>query len=203
MSDPGAFWDSKYEGETLKYGDRPNTFLVDQSYRLPPNGKVLVPGDGEGRNGVWLARQGWRVRTVDASARGVQKAAALALKHGVTLRTEVADLRSWAWPVGEMDGIVATFLHAAPELRPGLHRRMMDALAPGGLIILQGFRPEQLPLTSGGPKDVAMLFTEDMLREDFAGLEIDVLSSTSETLDEGPFHQGPAELIGLVARKPA
>lgn len=202
MTAVADFWDEKYAGASLKYGDRPNAFLVDQAWRLTPGDRVLVPGDGEGRNGVWLARQGMIVEAVDASPVAVRKATALALGHGVSLRSTVADLREWQWPTDRYRAVVAIFLHLAPDDRATIHAAMAEALAPGGYLILQGFRPEQIPLTSGGPKNPAMLFTEDMILEDFAALEIVELSSATVTLDEGPGHQGKAEVVSLVARKP-
>lgn len=201
MPTPADFWDEKFAGPDLKYGDRPNAFLVDQVWRLTPGDRVLVPGDGEGRNGVWLAGQGFAVETVDASPVAVQKATALALRKGVSLRTNVADLTAFEWPQERYKAVIAIFLHLTPEIRPTIHAGMIDALAPGGLILLQGFRPEQIPLTSGGPKNEAMLYTESLLRDDFGGLDILHLESGRATLDEGPGHQGPAELVSLVARK--
>ena len=89
------FWDQNYAVPGYKYGTQPNAFLREQATRLPTGAEALVPGDGEGRNGVWLAQQGHRVRSVDGSAVGLQKAQALAAERGVMLATEQVDLAAW------------------------------------------------------------------------------------------------------------
>jgi len=104
--DPSAFWDARYEKADLLFGEKPNAFLVQESWRLDPGMSILLPGDGEGRNGVFLAQMGADVRTVDASPVAVQRALTLAQRHGVRLNTEVADLRRWQWPVAAFDAVV-------------------------------------------------------------------------------------------------
>jgi SAM-dependent methyltransferase len=200
IPDPTAFWDQKFAVEGFLYGTRPNAFLVDQAWRLNPKSRVLVPGDGEGRNGVWLARQGHRVTAVDASPRGLQKASRMALQAGVPLRTICADLRDWDWPEAAYDAVVAVYLHLRPEDRPRIHAGMRRALVPGGLILLEAFTPDQIPNDSGGPKNPDMLYTADMLRQDFDGAEIVELEETETVLDEGPGHSGKAAIVRLIAR---
>jgi hypothetical protein len=78
---------------------------------------------------------------------------------------------------------------------------MIRALKPGGLLILQGYRPEQLKYATGGPKRVENLYTEPLLRESFAALEILHLASHDEVVDEGAGHKGMSALIDLVARR--
>ena len=203
QSDPSAFWDAKYDGKDYKYGTRPNAFLVDQVWRLKPGGRVLVPGDGEGRNGVWLAEQGHSVVTVDASPRGIQKATKLALDRGVRLNASCADLRDWHWPTGVYDAVVATFLHLTSDHRPRLHRAMLEALVPGGLLLLEAFTPAQLRHSSGGPKSPDMLYTAEILRDDFSDAEIFELEETETVLAEGPYHDGAAAVVHLAARRPS
>ena len=77
-SDWAAMWDRRYAGEGFAYGETANAFLKGQRPRLKAGMRALVPGDGEGRNGVWLAEQGLIVDAFDLSARGVAKALALA-----------------------------------------------------------------------------------------------------------------------------
>lgn len=201
IPDPSAFWDQKFAVDGFLYGTRPNAFLVDQSWRLNPRSTVLVPGDGEGRNGVWLARQGHIVTSVDASPRGLQKATRMALEAGVPLRTICADLRDWDWPTAAYDAVVATYLHLRPEDRARLHRAMLGTLRPGGHLILEAFTPDQMPKTSGGPKNPDMLYTAEMLSDDFDGAEIVECVETEIVLDEGPGHSGKASVVRLVARK--
>lgn len=196
-----TIWDERFSAGHYVYGEEPNAFLVQHASMLAPGARVLVPGDGEGRNGVWLARMGMKVLSVDSSAVGLHKAKQLAQRHGVSIETEVADLTTWAWPESIFDAVVAIFLHLPPAARSGVHAAMLKALKPGGRVILQAFRPEQLAYTSGGPKDAEWLYTPALLAADFAGGEVLVNEEMLVMLDEGPLHRGPAATVGLVARR--
>lgn len=197
----GGFWDERYRGDGYVYGVEPNLFLVAQAHRLVPGARVLLPGDGEGRNGVWLADQGMRVVSVDGSATGLAKARQLASERGVEIRTEQADLVDWSWPVAGVDAVVSLFLHLGASDRSVVHRGMSDSLRPGGVLILEAFRPEQLRSASGGPKDPEMLYTAAQMREDFADLEIVLLDEVISDLREGSLHDGPGATLRLVAIK--
>ena len=94
-SERAAMWDARYAPEPYAYGEAANAFLVAQAHRLEPGMRALVPGDGEGRNGVWLAEQGLHVDTLDLSARGVAKARRLAAARGVGLNAMQADALAW------------------------------------------------------------------------------------------------------------
>lgn len=194
-------WDQNYAGEAYKYGLLPNAFLVEQSPRLPAAASILVPGDGEGRNGVWLARQGHDVLSIDASAVGLAKAQALSKREGVALKTALADLASWTPEPASADAVVLIYVHLPPAIRRDAHRRLATALRPGGLLILEGFHPRQLGYCSGGPKAVDMLYSLELLREDFSGQLTELLAWEGETLlDEGPGHQGPASVTRWVGQ---
>lgn len=195
------FWDQRFGEPGYKYGIEPNEFLREQEPRLPRGARVLVPGDGEGRNGVWLAQQGHRVVTVDSSRVGVAKAAALAEARGVAVERVLADLVSWT-PVGSFDAVVLCFVHFPSAVRPAVHRRLAAALAPGGLLVLEAFHPRQLGNPSGGPKDVDMLFPLEALRSDFAGLGDELVAEERLVqLDEGPGHRGPGFVTRLLLRR--
>lgn len=202
MSGSGSFWDERFDRHDYVYGTEPNAFLVSQRHRLAQGMSALAVADGEGRNGVWLAEQGLRVTSVDASAVGLQKAMRLALDRGVSLNTVCADLGDWQWPQGQYDLVASIFLHLPSALRPLLHARMLQAVRPGGLVILEGFRPEQIDYGTGGPSNVDMLYTPQMLSDDFAEAELLHLKAVEPELDEGPFHAGKAATVRMVARRP-
>lgn len=192
-----AFWNQRYAEPGYKYGTQPNAFVREQATRLPAGAQVLVPGDGEGRNSVWLAAQGHQVLAVDVAEVGLAKARQLALAQGdavsARLRTQWADLAEWQPPVGRFDAVVLTYVHLPSAIRVPAHRRLAAALKPGGWLILEAFHPRQLGRTSGGPKEPDMLMTLSLLRTDFHGLLRETLGRETEVvLDEGPGHQGPA-----------
>lgn len=196
------FWEQRYSESGWAYGTEPNEFLRTQKARLTRGARALVVGDGEGRNGVWLAQQGLDVLSVDYSPAGLKKANKLATAKGTRLRTECVDLEHWNWPVSEFDFVVSIYVHFAPELRPRMHRSMFDALRPGGLLILESFTPAQTQYQSGGPRDPRLLYSADDLRGDFSGATIEQLDETVANLDEGKYHRGPGAVVRMLARKP-
>ncbi|HKJ71342.1 MAG TPA: class I SAM-dependent methyltransferase [Gammaproteobacteria bacterium] len=197
---PG-FWDERYGGEEFAYGTAPNDFLAANVGYLPAGGRILLPGDGEGRNSVWLAEQGFHATAVDFSAAGLDKARALAAERGVTIDTVHADLAEWAWPEGEYDGVVAIFCHLPPEHRFRIHRAMLAALRPGGRLLLEAYRPEQLDYRTGGPPVAEMLYGREAIEADFAAARILGLTEAVRPVHEGRYHHGEGAVIQLVAER--
>lgn len=196
-------WDERYAVDHYVFGEEPNAFLARQRPLLPVSGRALAVADGEGRNGVWLARQGLDVLSVDGSAVAQEKAAKLAARHGVRLELVLADLLSWDWPLASMDVVAAIFIQfLTPEERGTVFARMTAALKPGGLLLVEGYRPEQLAYGTGGPRDIDKLYTEKTLRTAFQDLDIVSLEGYDAPLSEGPGHDGMSAVIDLVARRP-
>lgn len=202
QSNPAAMWDDRFSQAVPVYGERPNGYLRAQVHRLSPGSSVLVPGDGYGRNGLWLAKQGFRVHTVDLSPIGVERARNSAHAAGLNLAIEQADLSTWSWPENQFDAVISIFLHLFPDVRPRVHASMLRALVPGGLCILEAFTPAQLQFSSGGPKQIELLYSAENLRKDFATAEILTLEEATVTLDEGRMHSGPGAVVhGVFQRK--
>lgn len=196
------FWDQKYTRDDYFYGEQPNGFLHSQIFRFSPGARVLVVGDGEGRNGVWLAEQGFEVTTVDASRVGCDKSRALATQRKVSLKTLCADLMAWDWPTAAFDSVVSIFLHFSPAERLFAHAKMQAALVPGGWLIIEQFHPNQLGgYSSGGPKAVEMLTTMEDLAGDFDAVDWWLLAEGETRLEEGPGHSGMGYVSHGVGRK--
>ncbi len=199
-----SFWNERYQGEAYLFGEAPNAFLAAQAHRLRPGLSALAVADGEGRNGVWLAEQGLDVLSVDSSPVAQAKAARLAQARGITLRLEEVDLASWTWPEAQFDVVAAIFIQfAGPELRDQIFAGLKRALKPGGLLLLEGYRPEQIAYGTGGPRMPENLYTEALLRAAFSDFEIVELSAYDAVIEEGAGHSGQSALIDLVARRPA
>jgi cyclopropane fatty-acyl-phospholipid synthase-like methyltransferase len=199
-----SVWDERYSIEEYLFGTSPNAFLKAHTALLKRGDRVLAVADGEGRNSVWLADNGLAVHAVDASRVGVAKARRLAQARGVSIEFEVADLAQWAWPVAHYDAVVAIFIQfAAPELRARLFEGMKQALKPGGLLLMEGYRPEQIAYATGGPPHAENMYEEEMLRAAFSGFEILELRAYDAEIQEGLGHRGMSALIDFVARKPA
>jgi SAM-dependent methyltransferase len=203
FADAATTWDRRFTTEGFLFGTEPNAWLREHAGVWQPGQRVLSVADGEGRNSVWLARQGLQVQAFDISPVGVAKARALAAEAGVAVDYAVADVAGWAWPEAAFDGVAAIFVQFAhPALREQLFARMAAALRPGGTLVLQGYTPKQLDYRTGGPPQVEHLYTEDLLREAFMALDIVELRSYEADLAEGSGHHGRSALIGLVARRP-
>ena len=200
-ANPQKMWDERFSQQDPVYGAEPNAFLAAQAARFRPGMRLLVPGDGYGRNGIWLAKQGFEVHTVDLSKVGVERALKAAHAAGVHMTIEQADLEVWNWPADEFDGIFSVFLHMPPDVRPRVHSSMVRAVKPGGLIVLEAFSPAQLKHTSGGPKQVELLYTAETIRGDFAPAEAMLLEEIETHISEGHMHSGPASVVRAVFRK--
>jgi SAM-dependent methyltransferase len=200
-ANPQKMWDERFAQPDPVYGHGPNAFLREQASLWKTGAYVLVPGDGYGRNGLWLARQGFQVHTVDLSPVGVQRSRAAAQAAGLQMKIECADLANWKWPADEFDVVASIFLHLPPELRPRVHASMLGALKPGGLLILEAFTPAQLQYTSGGPKQVDLLYTAEILRRDFVAAQVLALTESVVNLAEGPMHSGPGAVVRAVLRR--
>ena len=198
-----ARWNARFDTPEMVFGETPNRFLARHAADLPP-GRALCVADGEGRNGVWLADRGWDVVSVDFSAVAQRKAAALADRHGVTLHLVVADVHACDYPEAAYDLVVDVFSQfSTPSQRARKWAGMQRALRPGGTLIVVGYTPRQLAHGTGGPSEVANLYTPALLVEAFQDLRIRALEEGEEVLDEGAGHSGISDVIGLVAVKPA
>ena len=201
--DAEATWNKRFENADYIFGREPNEYLRAQAPQLTPGGRVLCVADGEGRNSVWLARQGLRVDAFDISGIGVAKARTLAAQADAAVNFSVAECDQWAWPIESYDAVVAIFVQFAdPPMRDRLFAHMVRALKHGGLLVLQGYSPKQLAYRTGGPPIASHLYTADLLRTAFAAMQIIELREYEAELTEGSQHRGRSALIGLTARRP-
>ncbi len=196
-------WEERFSSPDYVFGTEPNAFLKKQASRFSRGQRALSLADGEGRNGVWLAMQGLDVLSVDFSPKALAKAEALARRKGVVIRTERADLSAWRWPENTFDVVAGIFFQfAGPAVRDRIFAGIRRTLKPGGLVLIEGYRPEQLAHKTGGPKQVENLYTRPMLQKAFEGWEIVELREYDTLMDEGTGHKGMSAVIDLIARKP-
>jgi SAM-dependent methyltransferase len=203
MSDTASFWDARYQTPDYLFGTEPNAFLRSKRHLLKPGQTALALADGEGRNGVWLAEQGLDVLSTDISSSALEKARTLAADRGVTIRTEHLDLSTWAPSAAQFDVVVAIFVQfAGPALREKIFSGIRTCLKPGGLLLLQGYRPEQLAHGTGGPSAVENFYSRELLERSFAGFDAIDIVAYDAVIREGRGHDGMSALIDLVASAP-
>lgn len=193
-------WDERYSGDDFVYGTEPNDFLRSQVENIPA-GRVLCLAEGEGRNAVFLAEQGFNVTAVDQSAVGLAKARRLANQRGVEINTVVADLAEFVLESNAWDGIVSIFAHMPAQARAHIHREVVRGLRPGGVLVLEAYRPEQLQYKTGGPPAAEMMMDLDGLHTELAGLDFEFAAETVRDIQEGPLHHGPGAVVEILARK--
>jgi hypothetical protein len=198
---PRSMWEQRYNVDHYYYGTDPNEFLA-ASVLLLPDGMTLCLAEGEGRNAVFLAGTGREVHSVDLTEAGVAKTIRLAEQHGVQVAAVVGDLAVFDLGIDRWDAMVSIFAHMPPGVRRDLHRRVVGALKPGGMFLLEAYTPAQIGRGTGGPSVVEMTMTLGGLREELAGLDFVHAEELDREVVEGPGHTGVGSVVQVIARKP-
>jgi SAM-dependent methyltransferase len=194
------FWNEKFANTEYVYGTEPNDFLVSAVTKLK-RGATLSLAEGEGRNAVWLAQQGFTVSAIEQSEKGVGKTLRLALQRGVIVMAERGELETFHIQPNSWDLVVSIFAHTPQELRRKLHRQVVAGLKPGGVFVLEAYTPAQIAKNTGGPKDASLMPTAEMLRSELAGLVFDRIEEVEREVVEGSLHTGTAHVVQVVAHR--
>ncbi|WP_019626763.1 bifunctional 2-polyprenyl-6-hydroxyphenol methylase/3-demethylubiquinol 3-O-methyltransferase UbiG [Thioalkalivibrio sp. ALJT] len=193
-------WNERYATDDYVYGTEPNDFLRAAVASVPP-GRALCLGEGEGRNAVYLAQQGFDVLAVDSSAVGLQKAQRLAEDRGVRIETLVADLADYAIEPDAWDLITSIFCHVPASIRKRLHAEVVTGLRPGGVFILEAYTPAQLEWGTGGPPTAELMMTLDGLVEELDGLDFEEAVERERDVVEGRLHTGRGAVVQILGRR--
>jgi hypothetical protein len=203
FDNPLETWNARFARDEYLFGEEPNAFLRANAHWLQSGDSVLCVADGEGRNSVWLAEQGLKVSAFDFAPNAVAKAKRLAQRRNVSVAHELGDAYTWPWTARRYQALVAVFIQfLPPEPRDNVFAGMMSTIEPGGLFLLEGYRPEQVDYATGGPPRRDHMYTREWLEATFSGWEILVLKNYDAVIREGKAHNGLSALIDLVARKP-
>lgn len=194
------FWNEKFANTDYVYGTEPNDFLASVVTNLQ-RGATLSLAEGEGRNAVWLAQQGFTVSAIEQSEKGVGKTLRLALQRGVIVMAERGELETFHIQPNSWDLVVSIYAHTPQELRRKLHRQVVAGLKPGGVFVLEAYTPAQIPNNTGGPKDASLMPTAELLRSELAGLVFDHIEEVERDVVEGSLHTGTANVVQVVAHR--
>lgn len=194
-------WNERYSAPGYAYGTEPNDFLASVASQIPL-GRVLSLGDGEGRNGVFLASLGHDVTSVDQSYVGLAKAQALAVSRGLRITTVAVDLAEFSLRENAWSGIASIFCHLPSVLRRCVHKQVVRGLVPGGLFVLEAYTVDQLCFGTGGPTNPDMLPSLDVLRGELEGLEFLYAAEIDRVVREGIHHDGRSAVVQVIARRP-
>lgn len=202
------FWNGRYESNEYAYGTEPNNYFkrILDNYKL--EGKILLPGEGEGRNAVYAAKKGLNIFAFDISIEGKKKALKLADKENVNITYELGDFLNMPLIENSFDVAAMIFAHFPPSIVSTYHKRIAEMVKPGGMIILEGFSKGHYELQQrnpnvGGPKNIDLLFSFRQIRNDFDNFEVLELEEKEIELNEGDFHKGNARVIRFCGRKKA
>ena len=198
-------WDDRYKDPEFAYGKDPNIFFKEWLTKFKP-GTVLMPADGEGRNGVFAAGLGWQVTSFDLSMEGQSKALQLAKEYNVMLEYVVGDLEELEFERETFDAIGLVYAHFPAKRKAAFHRKLSACLKPGGILILEAFSKRHLEYVEldpkiGGPKDINMLYSESEILADFEHYEVLKLAEEEILLNEGKYHIGKGSVIRFAGRK--
>ena len=193
-------WDARYSTYEYVYGKEPNQFFSDCLRSLEP-GKLLLPGEGEGRNAAWAAQQGWRVFAFDQSTAGKEKAMRLANERGVKFTYQIKGVEEFYTMPSTYDAAALIFLHLPQPLRSKFHRAVAESIKLGGHIIIDAFSQKQIDFNSGGPHDLNLLYSKESILSDFPDFDFDVCREEEVNLHEGNFHTGRASVLRFFGQK--
>jgi 2-polyprenyl-3-methyl-5-hydroxy-6-metoxy-1,4-benzoquinol methylase len=195
-----AAWDERYAAAGQLWGLEPNQFLVEVAKDLP-RGSVLDLGCGQGRNAVWLATRGFDVTGLDLSPVAVEQAARFAASVGVDVEFAAADITAWHPDGRTWDIVLLSYIHLPEPDRMRVHTTTVEALAPGGRVVVIAHHLDNLENGIGGPPYPELLPTEDTLRSDFAGFEFERCESVLRPVEKEDV-TGTAIDVLMVAQKP-
>lgn len=193
-------WDERYQGEEYVFGTQPNAFLKEV-LPLLPKGRALGLAEGEGRNGVFLAENGFQFEGVDTSAVGLAKAQNLAAQKGVSISTRVQDIVHMSITPNHYAVITSVFCHLLEPDRSKTMQKIVNGLHKGGMFVGVFYHPDQIQYGTGGPKTAERLASMSLLQQAAHGLDWKIARHTVHPLTEGHRHVGMSSVIYLLGEK--
>lgn len=194
------FWNQRYTLYDYGYGITPNKFFKKQIDRLSP-GKLLLPGEGEGRNAVYAAKRGWEVTAVDFSVKAQVKANRLAFDHNVEINYIVDNLENAVIPENTYNAAALIFVQLDTQLVETVVKKVIHALKQGGTFFMECYSEKQLGRRSGGPKSLSRLYSIPQFEHLLEEMNISYLQEEEVILHEGELRQGNAMVIRGVATR--
>jgi len=183
------YWNQYFADERPGFNTNPNNFLVEMvKGRLP--GKALDVAMGQGRNGIWLAQQGWDVTGFDIAVQATTCANQQAANLGVTIRTEVNTIGAFDYGVRCWDLILVFYAGVGPSAE-----HIERALKPGGLLLVEAFHEDALRSI----RICGVLFKTGELPARYPGLRT---VRYEEPIAMPDFAQKPTRVVRFCAQKP-
>ncbi|MBX2878201.1 MAG: class I SAM-dependent methyltransferase [Saprospiraceae bacterium] len=198
-------WNARYREESYAYGQEPNVFFKQWLPQFEPK-TILMPADGEGRNGVYAATLGWQVTSFDLSSEGRAKALQLANRKQVDLKYLVGDFADIQFEAAAFDAIGLIYAHFPTAKKSEFHLKLHNYLKPGGVVIFEAFSKHHLPYQQanpsvGGPPNMDVTFSMAEIEAYFPNYDTLLLQEEVVNLAEGKYHIGQGSVVRFVGRK--
>lgn len=200
-------WDAKYGAvDTLLYGNKPSNIIhkamSEYSYRL---GNILCLGDGEGRQSRALSKRGFNVTTIDISSVATDRARRCDEEHETKVNRLICDAAKPPPMQSEFNSCFICYLHFSIAERQSCFSWLKQILPTSGLLFIEGFGPKQhvykAKYNSGGPSQKELLYDAKILRNELFGFAIHYNVCAEVELDDGPGHQGLANITQMILEK--
>lgn len=195
-------WNEKFSRDGFLYGKEVNNFIKEHAHLIKKNGRILCLGEGEGRNALYFAKQGFSVDALDASDVGLRKLQLRACEEDLAITIRHTIIENWQ-PYGMYDAITSVFMHLPKNEQKNTFLKSLNALEYGGFFIAEFFSEDQLNFSSGGPKDKELLYKLDDLYQFFSRLPCKILKLSQEVvhLSEGKGHNGEASVVRIIIKR--
>lgn len=193
-------WDQRFDSDEYKYGKDPNEFLKN-NFTVIPKGNVLCVGEGEGRNAVFLAKNGYHVTALDYSITGLKKVEVLAKENNVDIELIHSDVTKYNFKHNQWHGVISIFCHIHKDFRKNLNQNCVKSLLTNGIFFLEGYSPNQLKYQTGGPKDKDLLMNLTEVKNELKGLDFIISHEIKREIYEGSMHNGLSSVIQIIGKK--
>ena len=197
-----AFWNAKFYTKDFIYGEAPNNFVKENIELLVNTKTVMCLGEGEGRNAIYLADKGMEVEALDISDVALKKLRRRAKESYLFIKTRHTLFEYWQ-PDTHYDAVVCTYLHLPKHNQKMLFEKALMALNPHGYFIAELFSESQIHFSSGGPKNIALLYDLNDILDIVKTLPCKIIKLAQEVivLNEGDKHVGRASVIRIILQK--
>lgn len=188
-------WNRSLVGDsTYTFKKEANNLLVQTAQAVKP-GKALCVAMGQGRNALFLARNGWEVTGFDLADEAVAYAVKEARAEKLQLTTHIESFETFDYGTAKWDMI--TWLYGGCLGIDGITEKIKNALKPGGLFVFEFFHREA-GLAMGRPEFGC---EENTIKEKFdqeGGFEVLLYEEKEGTAD---YSLKPYKLIYMVVSK--
>ncbi|MEI3612960.1 class I SAM-dependent methyltransferase [Pseudogracilibacillus sp. SO30301A] len=194
-------WNKQFSENQFTYGKTANAFIQEKSSLFAPHSQIACFAEGEGRNAVYLAKQGHTVTSYDLSSVGLEHTKVLAKENDVTIETVEADLTKIKLERQKYDNAMMIFGHVTDKTQEYFIKNMINAIKPCGLFIFEVYSKEQIKYNTGGPGKEQFLYDPKRILtwiEPYTCLHFYYGEANRE---EGYRHTGIGHVIQVVIKK--